>query len=839
MKYNSQQHRIKKLALIVGLVMGMSACGSDDDDPAPPETPPANNAPVISSTAVLTVEEGQDYSYTLAATDADGDTLTLAATSLPAWLSFEASTGVLSGTPSEDDVGDHAVTLTVSDGTDTQTQSFTVEVTAIPNVAPLITSVAPTAATEGSEYSYTLTATDEDGDTLTMSATTSPDWLTFVASTGVLSGTPATADVGDHDVELSVSDGEDSVSQNFTITVAAVVSENNAPVITSNAITMATVGTSYTYTLTATDEDGDDLTYSSVTLPTWGAFDTSTGILSGTPDAADSYPVELSVSDGTDSVSDAFTIVVTEASAPVLTIFENTALPAWAAWDCCGGTTPTIETDDAEHDQVTEFVINGGTVVGFTAREADGAVGGMPFDASAIAADGTLSFELKMTQLPTGGQVDWLLKVESDGAATNGEVSLSSSQEGHEAPVLDTWLTYTFNIADLATAGLDVSAIDLVMVFPAFGPGDGAIFRIDNVKVFPDGANTVEPPPPADSDLVIFENAIVPAWAPWDCCGGSTITIETDDAEHDQVTEFTIIGGTVVGYTARDADGAVDGQPFNASAIADEGVITFDLKLVQQATAGPTNWLLKVESNAAATFAEVNLSSSQEGHAAPVLDTWQTYTFNISDLADAGLDVNLIDLFMVFPAFGPGDGAIFRIDNFKVLSTGAVETPVNTQLNIDFEEGGAGNAGYVWAVFENGDNPALEIIANPDSSGVNDSATVAKFTARVDGQPFAGTETSSGPTFTLDSSNKIVRIMVWKSVISDVGIKFSVGAAAQPELKVANTQINQWEELTFDFSSYIGTAETVNITNVIVFPDFNARDAETVNYFDNITFSAN
>ena len=61
--------------------------------------------------------------------------------------------------------------------------------------------------------------------------------------------------------------------------------------------------------------------------------------------------------------------------------------------------------------------------------------------------------------------------------------------------------------------------------------------------------------------------------------------------------------------------------------------------LVEQT--GGYNWLLKVESNAAATFAEVNLSSSQEGHAAPVLDTWQTYTFNISDLADAGLDVNL------------------------------------------------------------------------------------------------------------------------------------------------------------------------------------------------------
>ena len=42
--------------------------------------------------------------------------------------------------------------------------------------------------------------------------------------------------------------------------------------------------------------------------------------------------------------------------------------------------------------------------------------------------------------------------------------------------------------------------------------------------------------------------------------------------------------------------------------------------------------------------------------------------------------------------------------------------------------------------------------------------------------------------------------MVWKNVISDIGIKFvDSTAAAQPEIKVSNTLINQWEELTFDF----------------------------------------
>ncbi|HAU26468.1 MAG TPA: hypothetical protein DCW49_03700, partial [Alteromonas australica] len=54
------------------------------------------------------------------------------------------------------------------------------------------------------------------------------------------------------------------------------------------------------------------------------------------------------------------------------------------------------------------------------------------------------------------------------------------------------WQTYTFPIADLQAAGLDISAIDVLMVFPAWGSGEGAVYRLDNVKLYhPDGDATV------------------------------------------------------------------------------------------------------------------------------------------------------------------------------------------------------------------------------------------------------------------------------------------------------------------------------------------------------------
>ena len=163
---------------------------------------------------------------------------------------------------------------------------------------------------------------------------------------------------------------------------------------------------------------------------------------------------------------------------------------------------------------------------------------------------------------------------------------------------------------------------------------------------------------------------------------------------------------------------------------------------------------------------------------------------------------------------------------------------------ITFESGEPGST-WTFTTFENGGGLGYEKVANPDATGINTSATVAKFTALTTlagAAPWAGCETKHGAdigTFTLTTSNSTIKVMVWKSVISDVGIKFAIAnGGAQPEIKVANTKINQWEELTFDFSGKIGLFETINIDQIIFFPDFQARTTENVCYFDNVTFSA-
>jgi hypothetical protein len=165
---------------------------------------------------------------------------------------------------------------------------------------------------------------------------------------------------------------------------------------------------------------------------------------------------------------------------------------------------------------------------------------------------------------------------------------------------------------------------------------------------------------------------------------------------------------------------------------------------------------------------------------------------------------------------------------------------------IDFEIGGYG-ADWTWTVFEQNTEspPPLEIVDNPFKSGINTSDKVAKFTALQSGNRWAGVECDQGTNlgnFTLNSTNNIIKIMVYKTVISPVGIKLAAwgGGWSKGELKVSNTKINEWEQLSFDFSvASHNENPPFNENNgmfnqIIIYPDFpdNAREQDNIVFFD-------
>ncbi|MGC9361421.1 MAG: hypothetical protein ACP5F3_00685 [Candidatus Syntrophosphaera sp.] len=147
---------------------------------------------------------------------------------------------------------------------------------------------------------------------------------------------------------------------------------------------------------------------------------------------------------------------------------------------------------------------------------------------------------------------------------------------------------------------------------------------------------------------------------------------------------------------------------------------------------------------------------------------------------------------------------------------------------VDFESGGIG-AEWTWVVGENATNPPLQFPANPVSGGINTSATVAQFTALAAGNAWALCYTDDIDEFQFDATNTTVKIMVYKPRISNVAIKFE-GGSTPIEIQQANTVINQWEELTFDFSGSIGNT----YSRLVIIPDFEARTEDYDIYFDNI-----
>ena len=344
-----------------------------------------------------------------------------------------------------------------------------------------------------------------------------------------------------------------------------------------------------------------------------------------------------------------------------LTIFDGTPNPDWPAWDCCGGSTPAL-VEDAEYGNVYEFVVAAQpTVNGFISREAfitDPEGEPSPFDASPLLERGSISFDMQVVSAPPSPDAVWMFKVESNNNSTTGfaEVALSTSSEG-VAPVTGQWQRYTFPLQDLQDAGLDLSGIDVVMVFPSWGQGEGAVYRIANLTIAQ----------PNDSpQLDLFTDGENPAWPMWNCCGNTEATEQFDDDAHGLVAEFTIgAEPTVVGFNSRENIGA--GEAFDASTLLADGLVQFEMKVVNAPTNPDSSWIFKIEADGAASAVEVPLSNGSAG-VEPVTGEWATYTFSLQSLFDAGLDISAIDVLMVFPAWGTGDGAVFRLDNVRIYN---------------------------------------------------------------------------------------------------------------------------------------------------------------------------
>ena len=203
------------------------------------------------------------------------------------------------------------------------------------NSAPRVSGIPSTWATAGNVWSFQVHATDADGDTLTFTATGLPAWASINSQTGLISGTPAATDAGvTADIFVSVSDGRTSSSlPAFRVSIESApqtgstppatspstpqTSGNSAPSISGVAATSVMAGSNYSFKPVATDPEGSALKFSISNKPSWAAFSTVTGTLSGKPTSSQTGTfgnIVISVSDGSLAASlPPFSITVTPA----------------------------------------------------------------------------------------------------------------------------------------------------------------------------------------------------------------------------------------------------------------------------------------------------------------------------------------------------------------------------------------------------------------------------------------------------------------------------------------------------------------------------------------------
>jgi len=134
------------------------------------------------------------------------------------------------------------------------------------------------------------------------------------------------------------------------------------------------------------------------------------------------------------------------------------------------------------------------------------------------------------------------------------------------------------------------------------------------------------------------------------------------------------------------------------------------------------------------------------------------------------------------------------------------------------------------------ENTYSEVIDNPNPSGINTSSKVGKFVKVGDALPFAGMYTDPNLESPIDFKGvKTIKVKVHMDHIGNFAVKVegSLTGAPAKEIAVANTKINQWEELTYDFSSVPDNGEYTRLT---LFFDLgiDATGTDVTSYFDDI-----
>ena len=284
-----------------------------------------DSGPTATAIANQSAYEGDAFSLNVAShftAPAAGDTLAFSA-SLPTGLSIDSHTGIISGTPTDSDFGNHAITVTATDAHG-QAISETFHL-AVGDSGPIATAIVDQSAYEGDAFSLNVAShfkAPAAGDTLAFSASL-PTGLSIDSHTGIISGTPTDSDFGNNTITVTATDAHGkAISETFHLAVG-----DSGPIATAIVDQSANEGQAFSLNASGyftAPAAGDTLTYSA-SLPTGLSIDAHTGVISGTPTDSDfgSDPVTVTATDAHgQAISENFHLAVAD-SGPTATVIAD------------------------------------------------------------------------------------------------------------------------------------------------------------------------------------------------------------------------------------------------------------------------------------------------------------------------------------------------------------------------------------------------------------------------------------------------------------------------------------------------------------------------------------
>ena len=263
----------------------------------------STGAPAITSATTATATVGSAFTYQIAATNSP-TSYTNAGGNAP--IAISPGSGLVTGTFTAVGVYNFSYTATNASGTSAVT-TVNVTVTAGSGAVPAITSASTASSNVGGSFTYQITGTNSP---TTYAATSLAPGLTVNTSTGLITGSPTTA--GTYQINITAGNSSGNTTGRLTLTVAS----PPAPSITSSAALNGTVGTPFSYAITALFQP---TSFRLTSAPTFLSLNTTTGLVTGTPTAAGTYAFTVTAINATGSGSRNVTLTVAAAANTVTT----------------------------------------------------------------------------------------------------------------------------------------------------------------------------------------------------------------------------------------------------------------------------------------------------------------------------------------------------------------------------------------------------------------------------------------------------------------------------------------------------------------------------------------